>query len=173
MRWSLAGAALASLVVAGCVHTGPGAGTRSTALIPAPSPEPPNSSAATWRMPWQISPIAAGRGERITTSYVPETGLVRGTPEALASIGRPLQAAAGRNRTVDACRTVVEGEATKVGARNVEAVSAGPDRLDPKGRYVAPVRMRITYARSEGLEVREAMLTCVVDRRGKIVDAYA
>jgi hypothetical protein len=68
---------------------------------------------------------------------------------------------------------VVSSEATKLGAKEVEAISAGPDQRDRNGHYFAPVRMRITYDVPGGYEVRDATLTCVVDRQGKIVDAYS
>jgi len=90
----------------------------------------------------------------------------------LATLGSPLETAPGRNRTVEACRAVAWGEAQKLGAREIEAVSAGPDRPNGKGGFVGPVRMRITYARPDGYEVRLADMTCVVDRSGRIVDAH-
>lgn len=145
-------------------------GTASAQTAPAP-----DTSAATWQMPWQISPISAASeatGEQIIMSFVPGTGFVRGTSAALASIGQPLSPVPGRNRTVETCRTTVWSEASKVGAKEIEAVSAGPDRQDRKGHYFAPVLMRLTYDRPMVYEVREAMLICVVDRRGGIVDAY-
>jgi hypothetical protein len=67
---------------------------------------------------------------------------------------------------------VAWGEAQKLGAREIEAVSAGPDRSNGKGGFVGPVRLRITYARPNGYEVRLADMTCVVDSRGRIVDAH-
>lgn len=152
---------------------------RRVAPVRAPAPQAvaqaPSSSAATWQMPWEIMPLGAapeGAGEAIILSWVPQTGMVRGTSAALAGLGRPLEPMPGPNRTVDTCRDVVSGEATKSGAREVEAVSAGQERRDRKGDYFAPVRMRITYNRPSGWEVREATLTCIVDKRGKIVDAY-
>jgi hypothetical protein len=104
--------------------------------------------------------------------WVPQTGFVRGTRTTIAALGSPLQPAPGLNRTVEACRDRVQSEATKMGAQNVEAVSAGPQRRNEKGQIVGPVRMRITYARPVGYEVREAVLMCVVDSKGKVVDAY-
>lgn len=175
-RSMLATTALVSLSSAGCVDTvatmqsGQFAGTASV-----DKPEP-NTSAATWQMPWQLSPMTAAseaRGEEGILVYVPQTGYVRGTRTALASLGSPLQKASGPNRTVEACRSVVQSEATKIGARDVEAVSAGAHRRNSKGQYVAPVHMRITYARLGGYEVRDALLTCIVDAKGKIVDAFA
>ena len=63
-------------------------------------------------------------------------------------------------------------EASKAGAKEIEAVSAGPDRQDRKGHTFAPVLMRLTYVRPLAYEVRESTLICVVDRNGGIVDAY-
>ncbi|MDB5642711.1 MAG: hypothetical protein JWN07_2028 [Hyphomicrobiales bacterium] len=133
-----------------------------------------NRSAATWQMPWQLNPVSGqseARGERTVLSYVPSTGFVRGTPEALASIGQPLQPVPSRNRTVETCRATVESEAVKLGAKQVEAVSAGEEHRDRNRNFVAPVLMRVTYAKPVGYEVRQARLTCTVDAAGKIVDA--
>jgi hypothetical protein len=135
----------------------------------------PDTSAATWQMPWQIAPIGAASevaGEETIMSMVPGTGLVKGTSVALQSIGQPLPEVPGRNRTVDTCRAVVTSEATKAGAKQVEAVSAGADKTDRKGDYFAPVLFRITYDRPMMYEVREAAMICVVNRKGGIVDAY-
>jgi hypothetical protein len=142
---------------------------------PALAQTAPDTSAATWQMPWQIAPIgltSTAAGEQTVLSFVPGTGLVKGTPTALRSIGQPLPAAPGRNRTVDTCRDTVVSEAGKAGAKEVEAVSAGADKTDRKGDYFAPVLFRITYARPAAYEVREAMMICVVNRKGGIVDAY-
>lgn len=139
------------------------------------APAAPNSSAATWQMPWQIAPIGPVSetvGEETIMSMVPGTGLVKGTAAALQSIGQPLPEVPGRNRTVDTCRAVVTSEATKAGAKQVEAVSAGADKTDRKGDYFAPVLFRITYDRPIMYEVREAAMICVVNRKGGIVDAY-
>lgn len=135
-----------------------------------------NGSAATWKMPWQLNPVSnqsEAQGEKTVTSWVPETGFVRATPETMASIGRPLQPVPGRNRTVEVCRDTVASEATKLGAKQVEAVSAGPERRDAKKNWEAPVMMRITYAKPVGYEVRQSEMTCVVDPKGAIVDAWA
>lgn len=139
---------------------------------PAARALPEISSPATWSTPLPLPFPALGRGETDSVlAFVPGTGLVRATPQVLASIGRPLEGQPGENRTVDPCRDAVRVEAEKEGARVVEAASAGPHQQDRQGRYVAPVRMRITYAEGSGYEVREATLTCIVDRSGKIVDA--
>ena len=93
----------------------------------------PDTSAATWQMPWQIAPIgpaSAAAGEQTILSMVPGTGLVKGTSVALQSIGQPLPEVPGRNRTVETCRAVVTSEASKAGAKQVEAVSMGADWTD-------------------------------------------
>ena len=85
----------------------------------------------------------------------------------------PPQPAPGPNRTVDVCRKAVRAEAVKLGAREIEAVPAGPEQMDKKGQRVAPVHVRITYGKpAGGYEVREATLMCVVDQAGKFVDAF-
>ena len=199
VRISLSGLALtAALGTGGCITPlaqQPPAVSVSTAAPPEPLPAPPprarriaaaplpvtppapapNTSAAAWQMPWQLTPIGTSSeqgGETIVLSYVPQLGFVRGTSAALASVGRPMAAIDGPNRTVETCRQTVWSEASKSGATEVEAVSAGTEQRDRKGDVFAPVRMRVTYQRPSGWEVRESTLTCIVDRRGKIVDAY-
>jgi hypothetical protein len=111
-------------------------------------------------------------GETVV-AWVPQTGFVRGTRAAVAGLGSPLRPAPGLNRTVEACRAMVEPEAKKIGAQKVEAVSAGPQHRTRKGQIIGPVRMRITYARPVGYEVRDAVLTCVLDAKGNAIDARA
>ncbi len=113
----------------------------------------------------------AGPPEETVRIWVAGTGYVRGRRDAVAAWGRPLKASPGPNRAVEPCRAMVQGEAERLGARSVEAVSAGPHRRNPKGEWVAPVRMRITYPRPDGYEVKEATMTCIVDRENRIVDA--
>ena len=146
-----------------------------TLASPCRAVEEPGSSAASWQMPWQIAPISAASeaaGEQTILSFVPGTGFVKGTPTALTSIGQPLSSVPGRNRTVGTCRDTVWSEASKQGAKDIEAVAAGPDRRDRKGDYFAPVMMRLTSVRPLTLEVREARMICVVNPAGGIVDAY-
>ena len=171
---SLAGImALAAASLAGCAEVSGSLQSRS--LVGAAAPKAQNASAESGRnTPSGVSPSAEVRTrEEMIVTYLPQTGFVRGTRSALASFGTPLQSAPGRNRTVEACREAVMAEASRLGAREVEAASAGPDRMNEKGQFVGPVRVRITYARATGFEVREANMTCVVDQNGKIVDALA
>jgi hypothetical protein len=129
-------------------------------------------AAGTLQMPMQIARMDGEESRQQTVlAYLPNIGFVRGTPEALATVGRPLPVRPGPNRTVEACRAMVEAEAVKLGARQVEAVSAGRERRDVRGRYVGRVLFRITYQRVGSAEVRLATLTCIVDRSGALVAA--
>jgi hypothetical protein len=177
VRPAVIAAGVVLLVAPGCARLTalltPAATTGSIRAAPA---APAGGSASTWPMPLKLSQVTAAavmRGESTVLVWVPRTGYVKGTPDAIASLGRPLKAVPGRNRTVEACRTVVQSEASKLGARDVEAVSAGPEDHDNQGHIFGPVAMRITYDVPGGYEVRLATLTCVVNRKGAIVDAYS
>jgi hypothetical protein len=144
----------------------------STGSLPAPAATTPAAGPAGWQKPLPSAyaqPPSEG-AEGTILAWVPGTGYVRGTREALETIGRPLVDAAGRNRIVEACRVAVEAEAVRLGAAQVEAASAGPERRSRDGTVAGPVDVRITYARSGGYEVRTSRLTCVVDREGRVVE---
>src|SRR5690242_7410648 len=108
-------------------------------------------------------------GNEPVVEFRPQLGFVRGTRSALATLGSPLKPARGPNRTVAPCRAAAWAEAAKLGARNIEAVSAGRARLNKKGQFVGRVRMRIMYQKLLGYEVRESTMTGVVDRAGNVV----
>jgi|SRR5215207_1510580 hypothetical protein len=107
---------------------------------------------------------SGAKSDEPVVEFRPQLGFVRGPRSVLATLGSPLTPAPGPNRTVAPCR-----EAAKLGARNIEAVSAGPARLNKKRQFVGRVRIRIMYQKLLGYEVRESTMTCVVDRAGKIV----
>jgi hypothetical protein len=130
---------------------------------------------ASWRTPPLLDiqlEAARVRGQSSVLVYVPQIGYVTGEPAVIATIGKPLPAVPGRNRTVEPCREAVFNEASKLGALNVEAVSAGREQRDRQGRIFAPVDMRITYKVNGGFELRSATLACILDRKGRIADAY-
>src|SRR5215218_293618 len=74
------------------------------------------------------------RGEGTVLIYHPRMGFVRGTRSALAGLGAPLEPASGPNNTIEACRAALRAEAGRLGAREVEAVSAGPEHRNRKGQ---------------------------------------
>jgi hypothetical protein len=136
---------------------------------------PTHAGVAAWRTPPLLDTqleAARVRGQPSVLVYVPQIGYVTGEPAVIATIGKPLPAVPGRNRTVEPCRAAVFNEASKLGALDVEAVSAGREQRDRKGRIFAPVDMRITYKVNGGYELRSATLVCILDRKGRIADAY-
>jgi hypothetical protein len=171
---------LTSLALAGCQTT-----ARNGAGGQFASAEPPglkadrlavgmgaNSSAGSWQLPVQLTPTYKRNGEDTVTAYVPQSGWVRGRPEVVARIGQPLPSTEARNRTVQTCRNTVASKAVEIGARDVEAVAAGPDTRDAKGHFTGPVLVRVTYANpDQTYQVVESELMCTVDRKGKIVNA--
>jgi hypothetical protein len=128
-----------------------------------------------WTMPWQLDPesaVSQAQGEQIYTAYIPEIGEVRGTRTAISFVKSPLNVSEGRNRTLGPCRDLLSKEAQKYGAAKVEATSLGPDRRSRDKTFEGPVGVRIFYPTSRGYQVRQAALTCKVDVRGKVLDAY-
>jgi len=51
----------------------------------------------------------------------------------------------------------------------VDAASAGPARRDGGDVLVAPVAVRIIYARQGGNEVRQSLVACRVTARGRVI----
>ncbi len=168
-------AAVAALSLGACVSpnaSGPrlaaaDVGPAATSSAPAPK----------WTMPWQLDPASAAseaQGERTFVSEVPGIGRVRGTAPAIKYASYPLTSIPvkpGPNRTLRACRDTVAKEAGQHGAEKVEAISYGPDRRTPEG-YEGPVAFRIFYKKPDGVEIRQSVLTCKVDRAMRIKDAF-
>jgi hypothetical protein len=142
-----------------------------TAQVPgddAPEQELPCNALCRWMLGRPAEPPvpgAAGPGE--AALHAPGVGTFYGTREALAGLTSTLPEAPGPNRGVEPCRRYVEREARRMGAVQVEAASAGPERRAEVG-LAAPVRVRVLYGRPDGYEVREAALTCILDRRGRV-----
>ncbi|MET0428832.1 MAG: hypothetical protein ABW026_10080 [Microvirga sp.] len=158
--------------VAGCVTEAGTFGVGSAQVAAGPTTIPLQTS---WTMPWQLDPESAlsrAQGEQIYTAYIPELGQVRGTRAAISYARAPLNAPAGRNRALEPCRNLIAKEAEKFGAVRVEATSLGPDRRDRSGSVEGPVGIRIFYPATGGVQVRQAALTCKVDARGKVLDAF-
>jgi hypothetical protein len=101
-------------------------------------------------------------------AYYPEVGFVQGTRRVLAGLGSQLRPAADPSRTVAACRKVVHGAAAKLGAHDVQVVSAGPGRAD-QGQLVRPVLVRIIYHKGwNSYQVRAAKVNCVMSPGGRV-----
>jgi hypothetical protein len=167
-------AALATLALLGPL-TACGMAPREPKTTAALGAGPAPNGVAAWQSPPLLDTLVEAahvRGQSSVLVYVPRTGYVTGEPNVIATIGKPLPAVRGRNRTVEPCREAVFNEASKLGAIAVEAVSAGHEERDRQSRIFAPVDMRITYKVTGGYELRRATLVCILDRKGRIADAY-
>jgi hypothetical protein len=182
MRTAILSLSVLSLALGGCVGSGPRSSpSEFTSAVPdavkanrVASGIGPNSSAASWQLPIQLTPSYKRNGEDTVVAYVAQTGFVRGRPDVVARIGQPLPTIEGKNRTVQTCRNTVASKAVEIGGRDVEAVSAGPDHRDAQGHFEGPVLVRVTYAnRDNTFQVVESSLLCTVDRHGGIVNAVA
>jgi hypothetical protein len=85
----------------------------------------------------------------------------------LRLITRPLQRR-GRSACSTPARTNSKRAAHRLGALSLEAVPAGPDRLQAGG-YEGLVEVRVIYAGTLAYEVRHSVVKCRTDQRGRIV----
>jgi len=80
-------------------------------------------------IPWQLTPASTAsqaQGERTTVRYVRRFGRVRATRVALANISKPMVPYPGPHEVLLPCRSVIQPQATRIGAYSVEAAAAGP-----------------------------------------------
>ncbi len=182
-RMRLVVLSVVGLALAGCMQSVPEASFASatvrTASIDRQAPIAaqrriqPVKLKTTWSMPWQLTPVSQrprSRREAIVSARVPRLGLVRGTRTAVTYVAAPLPAKASvRNRVLEPCRRLVTAEARKLGAVRVDVASQGPDRRRPGGLIEGPVGFRILYASNSGYEVRQTVLNCRANARGRIV----
>lgn len=147
----------------GGVSTGtgnPSAAAADTSGSPAPDNTAvvsTNSATRAIDLPSTLKPSKAGRGElgRIITGY---------PFGALASLKtKPGTTPA----VVSACRAAIVSAATPLGALRVSAVSAGPMR-QRHAALMAPIEVRIQYARQGKIQVRQARVICRLDAAGKV-----
>jgi hypothetical protein len=94
---------------------------------------------------------------------------MRGTQEALSAVQQPLTGARGaRPEIVAACREAIVPAAVAKGATEVYAAGTARARRGGAGR-VAPIEVRILYKGMATTEVRQASITCELDREGRVV----
>ena len=108
-------------------------------------------------------------GGETVYSWVGGAGMVEASRQTTDGIGKPLPEAPGRNGTVGPCRDAAWNDAAPLGARDVEASSAGPQTRERNGDVSAPVHLRLTYADPLKYEVKEGVVNCKVDRNGVVV----
>lgn len=96
--------------------------------------------------------------------------MVFGTRRDLENVSYALQPRSGTpSRMISACRDSVRQAAAPHGLVGLEAVSAGRPQRDGRGLTVAPLEVRVIYARQGGHEVRQSRITCRVNARGSVV----
>jgi len=68
-----------------------------------------------------------------------------------------------------ACRGSIAAAARRLGAIDVTVSDAGPANRLSRGRLVAPIYARVTYARAGAKQVRQARVACHLDETAKVV----
>jgi hypothetical protein len=95
-------------------------------------------------------------------------GEVLSRPERPRSLGA-LQGRPGTPvRIVQACRARIGWAGQRYGAVRVDAVSAGPPRLQRNGARVAPIAVRIVYERGGRVQVKQSAAMCHVNMAGHV-----
>ncbi|MER8596829.1 hypothetical protein NKH09_02780 [Mesorhizobium sp. M1339] len=105
-------------------------------------------------LPPVLRPSKAGEGD--STKGYPFGSLGPLTPKP----GTPIA-------VVRTCRAAIMAAATPLGAVRVHAVSAGALH-QRRGAITAPIEVRIDYAREDGIEVRQAQVSCRLDASGRV-----
>jgi hypothetical protein len=114
-------------------------------------------------LPAALAPLGERAGQ---VRDVPGIGPVRGLPTEFARLVQPIYARPGTpTPVVQACRQGIVAAARPYGVVRVDAASAGAARRGPGGDLIAPVEMRMVYARAGGYEARQARVTCRIDAR--------
>ena len=112
-----------------------------------------------------VAPSRSGRSDISLPRNLMPDGLSWGF--ALQS---PLRAIPGTpNSVVRICVQAIERAAMPYGVVRVDAASSGPLRRQRHGT-LAPLRVRIQYARQGGVEVRQARVSCRLDATGGVID---
>ncbi len=164
MRFGMTGAVATALLLAGCAEQ---FGSAPPPVVMSRAPD------QAFDVPWQLTPASTaseGAGERTQVSDVPGYGRVKGTPSALAQLATAPTAYPGPAIAVDPCRAAVQAQVAPVGATNVEAAAAGPERRLGNGAIRQQVFFRIMYSRGPVPEVRQSALVCTV-RHGRVLNA--
>ncbi|HLM41757.1 MAG TPA: hypothetical protein VK434_19445 [Microvirga sp.] len=88
----------------------------------------------------------------------------------MASLGAPLVPRIGTPvQIVEACRTSIASAAVPYGAVRVDAASAGRLNPTPDGGIMAPVQVRVVYARAKTSQMRQSRVTCQLNAAGAVV----
>ena len=126
-------------------------------------------SAGSMALPASLAPVIPTLGSNELSVYREGLGWMRGTQAALNAMQQPLTGARGaRPEIVAACREAIVPAAVASGATEVYAAGTARARRGGAGR-VAPIEVRILYKGMATTEVRQASITCELDREGQVV----
>jgi hypothetical protein len=89
---------------------------------------------------------------------------VRAFPRPSAATPHPATKLAIR-----ACHSSIAAAAKPLGAIDVDVSEAGPTSRLPRGRLVAPVNARVTYARAGVRQVRQARVACHLNEGSQVI----
>ena len=120
-------------------------------------------------LPASLAPTTPSLASQDLSVYREGVGWMRGTQAALSAMQQPLTGARGaRPEIVAACREAIVPAAVAKGATEVHAAGTARARRGGAGR-VAPIEVRILYKGMATTEVRQASITCELDREGQVV----
>jgi hypothetical protein len=90
--------------------------------------------------------------------------------QGTAGLGAPLVPRIGTPvQIVEACRTSIASAAVPYGAVRVDAASAGRLNATPDGGIMAPVQVRVVYARAKRSQMRQSRVACQLNAAGAVV----
>ena len=70
---------------------------------------------------------------------------------------------------VQACRASIVTAALPYGAVQVDAASVGQASRTPEGGLIAPLAVRVVYARARARQVRQSHVACRLNAAGSVV----
>jgi hypothetical protein len=141
----------------------------TTGSLPAKPAGALTTSAAPLALPASLAPALPSLASNDLSVYREGVGWMRGAQEALSAVQQPLTGARGaRPEIVAACREAVVPAAVAKGATEVYAAGTARARRGGAGR-VAAIEVRILYKGMATTEVRQASITCELDRAGQVV----
>jgi hypothetical protein len=141
--------------------------TGSLGAQPAAAVSAPHATAVA--LPASLAPTVPTLGSSEPSMYREGVGWIRGTQAALNALQQPLTGARrARAEIVAACRDAIVPAAVAQGASEVHAAGTARARSGRNGT-VAPLEVRILYKGIASQEVRQASVTCELDRAGQVV----
>jgi len=70
---------------------------------------------------------------------------------------------------VELCRSSIAAAAVRYGAIRVDAAGAGQTSRLARGGFMAPLQVRVVYARANARQVRQSRVACQLNSAGSVV----